>query len=963
MNNNKKISILIIILPLILFSFLNYNTLLHISLLFLSRAELFFIFNIVNVLISLLLFNQRKFTLMLLMMISIMVTYLNFSLGLVIPRMDLVIPSILTSQLTVSLSGIIVLLGVGYTSLCILLRTSDLSASEKFLAAIGLGFGVNMLLLILLAIFAKLTIANVIVAQFAILSITVLIILNRKKKQLYFNIKTFVRIVMKVSELNTGNVVLFAATVGYICFTLYPMMVTPITNWDSLAYGINYAKAIFDNNAIPLIAGPSIGKELGFNSPPGHQILVAWLFILANEPDDFYYKFLASVVIVGIVLAVYELSITLNGSRYQTFLAITITLTLLNLFQGGKEHYIIYLMLFSTLSMIYFLKALHLKLTDRKVNQFENTAALFCGFSGLINYHGMLMLIMVIAYSIVRRLSIQRITFLIFISLLIPLPWYLRNVFLLNNPVYPMLGFGNFLDSTLYASTLQHFRSYWPNIIGFLLEIITKGLFLIIGFSIVLLKIINSISLNVDKKQLLFLSLCLSSIPLIPFLLHAPFPRYFLVGIPFFSAIMAKMIASLITSRDWIENVASIMILLALMSLFIPLIAFYKPVIKFEDKMEYVRMYYGDAEAWKWINDNTRKNDTIATFDIREYYINRKVMLLDGYNASPLYKIKNISEAIEYLRQLGVGYILSVPWACPQSYIMPPAYEWLIITKYLGSSLLPPVYVSPNGAAVYSVKPIKDEKVYDFFKKENLVPPLKELKLNITISNVTQPSTGGIYIAIPCDYVGGQMHAWIAPLNKLVSIELRKGLIEIKARRSPLSIGLEAKNPGFVWDIHSGGYYTLLVVAREKDSRPFNVTLYIKFYNKWETNEMFLNTGRKALYLNITDYHVPSIEILYLNVKEPSILDVKSHSFGKRISLEIYEGLIPRNIVTNWWTWVKTVERAPTLAEGSGTKDPAINHLFLLPGYYSLLVVYWDTYDLKKSSILLEIELMKLSRG
>jgi hypothetical protein len=397
-----------------------------------------------------------------------------------------------------------------------------------------------------------------------------------------------------------------------------------------------------------------------------------------------------------------------------------------------------------------------------------------------------------------------------------------------------------------------------------------------------------------------------------------------------------------------------------------------KPVYNFDNKMDYVISYYADADAWKWINYNTEKSDIIATFEIREYYIDRKVMLLDGYDASPLYRIKDIGEALEYLHQLGVGYILSVPWASPQSPIMPPAYDRLIITKYFGSQLLPPVYVSPSGAAVYSVKPIKEEKVYELFKKENLIPPLKELKLNVIIFNSTQPPTGRIYIAIPCDYVKGQMHVWVNSSNKLVSVELWKGLIdwntkewwkkyEGKARGPSLSIGLSAKNPGFVWNIDSGGYYTLMVVSWEKDTSPFNVTLYIKFYNKWETEGMFLGLGSQKLNLNITNYHVPPMEMLYLNIKEPAILNVKSQSFDKRISLEIFKGLIPKNTVTDWWMWSTLVERRPALTEGFGTKDPAINQLFLPPGHYSLLVVCWDICDLGNSSILLEIELIPLS--
>jgi hypothetical protein len=970
-NNKDEIVLIALYSSLLIYSFINHDTLLHTGLSFLSKPGLFFIFGIVSILIGLILLKQRKATLALLSITSVMIIYLNLNSFGGFPRLELVTLHISFYQLSIFLLGIAIILILGYLFSLIFLPIPDLSVSERILLTLSLGLGINMVLLISVGIFMKLTIINVLVAQFTIILLAIFGLLKKGIKLSYPNLKAVLNIIMKSPKIHAVEMTLFIIIISYACFTLYPLLATPVTEWDSLTYGVNYSKVIFENSGIPLIAGPSIGKEMSFNFPPGNQILVAYFFMLANDADELYYRLLASVVIIALVLTVYELSATLKGSRYQSLLAIIIVLTVLNLFSHTiNGSYIIYTTLFVTLSAIYIMKALNSGSINKRTKYFENTAALFGGFAGLTSYIGILTLGIILIYFILRKLSIQRVIFLLSIFFLVISPWYLRNLILLDNPLYPMFGLGKFLDPILYASTSQHFRNWF--------NLPFEDLFLILikwGFWIPIYCILGIIILpkpELKQKQLLLLSLYISLISLAPFLFHAPFPRYLLISYPFFSALLARLIIVMLTSRDWKENITSIMILLILMSLFLPAITSIKPVYNFDNKMDYVISYYADAEAWKWINYNTEKSDVIATFEIREYYIDRKVMLLDGYNASPLYRIKDIGEALKYLHQLGVGYILSAPWASPQSPIMPPAYDRLIITKYFGSQLLPPVYVSPSGAAVYSVKPIKEEKVYELFKKENLIPPLKELKLNVIIFNSTQPPTGRIYIAIPCDYVKGQMHVWVNSSNKLVSVELWKGLIdwntkewwkkyEGKARGPSLSIGLSAKNPGFVWNIDSGGYYTLMVVSWEKDTSPFNVTLYIKFYNKWETEEMFLGLGSQKLNLNITNYHVPPMEMLYLNIKEPAILNVKSQSFDKRISLEIFKGLIPKNTVTDWWMWSTLVERRPALTEGFGTKDPAINQLFLPPGHYSLLVVCWDICDLGKSSILLEIELIPLS--
>ncbi|MEM2379360.1 MAG: hypothetical protein QXJ66_06240 [Candidatus Methanomethylicia archaeon] len=778
------------------------------------------------------------------------IIYLNLDSMWMLPKIELFIPQF-PSSIGLAFIGLFIILTIGYVFSLILLPES--SIIQRIITMLGLGLGINAALFIILGIFMIFTTFNAIIIQFTFLLIA-FIILSRRSYVLHIDFRMKVGNI-KIPKYNFATIIMITITIGFIFFILYPLIVTPVIEWDSLVYGINYAKVIFENSGIPLIAGPSIGKEMSFNYPPGHQVLVAYLFNLTNDPDEFYYRFLASIVVIGVILATYELSKALLCNQYQSLLAVITLCGIIILYWDQTENYNIYITFFSTSSMLFIIKALSLEFEDEKMKNFNIIITLFCSFAGLISYIGVPLIgMMIIMHLIIfRRISFKRLIYHLLLSLIIMSPFYMRNLLLLGNPFYPMLGIGKYLDQTLYKSAIQHFKNYFilTNInIDYLIKscLWVPALFYLITFTT------NDLSkLKLRDSEYYWLRILLYSypllIPLAAFLFHAPFPRYFLMAYPIFTVLLSKILPLNSIKQSLMEKIISTIILLAIIGFSVLTITSSKSVVIFEDKVDYIVTHYEDAVIWKWINVNTQENDVIATYEIREYYINRKIMLLDGYTAIPLYKMADINEALEYLHQHGVKYVLSVPWASPQDIRMPPAYDWLIITKYFGNhSLLPPVYIAPNGATIYSIKSMSEEELFKTFSKYNLVPPLKKLKLNITILNITQPPSGRIYLPIPCDYARGQIHVWVNSSNKLVSIELWEGIINlnvinwwekynVKSRSPPLSIGLGAKNPELIWNIDKGGYLTLMIVAWEPIAHPFNVTVNIEFYNKWEIRQ------------------------------------------------------------------------------------------------------------------------------
>jgi hypothetical protein len=264
-----------------------------------------------------------------------------------------------------------------------------------------------------------------------------------------------------------------------------------------------------------------------------------------------------------------------------------------------------------------------------------------------------------------------------------------------------------------------------------------------------------------------------------------------------------------------------------------------------ENKWQYLARVLEEGDAWQWINQNTPANTKIATFDIKQYYLNRAVFALDGNESAPLYHMSIIQEGIKFLQDSGVGYVLSVPWASPMDSRLPPAYTWCILTRYLGDpEYLPPVFVGRNGTTVYHVGPLEEATMNQAFAQKGMVTPTKHVTFNVTITNNTFPSKGKCYLPIPVDYRTGTITVSVNS-TKPVDLELWNGLILTDKIDSASENFMIAKSPyanatsiepfSFQWHIDKAGYFTIRVIDKEEIFQGgFNVTLNVVFYNSWD---------------------------------------------------------------------------------------------------------------------------------
>ena len=94
--------------------------------------------------------------------------------------------------------------------------------------------------------------------------------------------------------------------------------------------------------------------------------------------------------------------------------------------------------------------------------------------------------------------------------------------------------------------------------------------------------------------------------------------------------------------------------------------------------------------------------------------------------------------------------------------------------------------------------------------------------------------------------------------------------------------------------------------------------------------------------------------MLYVRANESSMLSISSKTANKKISIEVFNGLLPSNAVINWSAQYDRVKTQPNLKDNSGV-DPYIQNLSLPKGQYSILVVNRDSYTEQKN-ISLEVE-------
>ncbi len=738
--------------------------------------------------------------------------------------------------------------------------------TERLLLSIGLGFGLTFAGMILIGVLWEINILTVALTQLILLIALGTAAVSRGLRP-NFNFLKVIK-TRRMPQLSVLAAVALIVISIYSIAAIYRTASLPATEWDSLAYGVNYAKIIFEKRGIPLIAGPSLGLEMSANYPPGVQLTAAYLYVLAGNANDFYFRVLSPIFGLATMVAAFRFAIISSRNKTAAIFAV-FTLSALPFFWElfVQETYLMGLTYMLTLSALFFFKAYDSK--SGEAQKYELLGTLLCCFSALTSYIGLFSFGLLLLYALNAKINLKRFTHLTALALLVTVPWYARNLILLGNPIYPFFGIGKYLEPLLRNSTVQHFQNYTTIPLFFWISIFCKlgaGILVIVIAYLSFSKrknllrilpsylqknLVNNIPSSLQKNFLIILPSYLFLVAITIMALHIPFPRYIIIALPCSVVIFSATVKSFLAMHNFARVIAVILIsVIAISSAFIlPYMNSSKPTARLgDDKWDYLTQVFEEGDAWTWINKNTPTDARIATYDIKEYYIERDVMPLDGNESAPLYKIDSIAEAMDFLHEKRITHVLSVPWTSPTDPRMLNAYELCVLTRYLGDlRYLPPVYVGQNGTTVYHVGSIDEKTIYDSFAQKEFAPPIKQVTINLSVTNNTYPYLGKLYVPVPADYREGLM-VFSIDSCQLVDIELWTGLIPAEMITNPLggfmfvkkwstessnSSGVE--NPSFEWQIDRAGYFTFRIVDKEETfTDNFNITLDLRFYNYWE---------------------------------------------------------------------------------------------------------------------------------
>ncbi|MBU7016978.1 MAG: hypothetical protein HXS44_05675 [Theionarchaea archaeon] len=702
--------------------------------------------------------------------------------------------------------GVVVVGLLFFKGYVIVRKWFSISFFEEILLSAALGFGVTAFTTFVLAALQLLTQRNVLLVDVAFFS--VIFLLPRRKLEF-----PGIDIVLTTFEKKLWILV------GVILFSgfLYAVLFPPL-EWDSLAYQAYYSKLIFEYGGLPSLFGPSIGIEMSAAYPPAYQMLGCYIYVITSEPNAHFMSALSYIagVLTLVVVYLYAHLVVPSHRMYAVLAALAVPFFLAF---SASPHYMTLLILFNSLFLYYLAKYV---LEDHKPSLY--LGSVFLGFACLTSYLALASFLFLIIAFMKKRYSIKTFFMTFFIPGVLAFPPFLRNFYFTGNPLFPLFGIGYQLNNQLWVSNTTHFKT----------QTIYAGLQVTSPFSILdfFMNRISSIRpllpmlIIVGVLFLLFvrprgvrkwLIICfLASIFI--FLVKPTFDRYLLIYICIYASFFAWLLNkseelrfTLFKRSLTFALTASLSILVVGLMITGPMMVASHvkqfPEIPF-DQWAYIRQFYPhDTPCWRWLNEHTPPDQYVATYDIRYYYIDKKIFPLDGLEAIPLYTLSR-EEALAFLKEKNVAYWFSSRWTSPVDETCPLAYFDNPLTPFLGSDILPLVFVSGQ-SAVYGVD-IRNINYQNILDTENVLYPVHDYDYKFDEGRM-------VYFDIPGDF-----HKKRVTLH--FSRPVKAGLYKGHAASSSLLGELVQEGVGGDFQfIAYAGKYTLLIEALE----PFTLTIFI----------------------------------------------------------------------------------------------------------------------------------------
>jgi len=678
---------------------------------------------------------------------------------------------------------------------------------EQILLSCAFGLGVTSFTTFLLAALQLLTLRNVILVDLAFFSAVFLL----PRKNVEFPEMNIILTPPEKRMLIFIGVILLGGL-------LYAVMFPPL-EWDSLAYQAYYSKLVYENHGLPVLFGPSIGIEMSAAYPPAYQMLGCYIYVIAGEPNTQFMTVLSYAAGVLSLLVVFLFAHQTVSSHRMYAVAAALAVPFFLAF-SASPHYLSLLILFNALYLYYLTTYI---LEDNATSLYLSVA--FLGFACLTSYLALAsFLFLVLAYAR-KRFSLKTLFKTLVISGVLASPPLLRNFWFTGDPLFPLLGIGHQLRNPLWVSNASHFRVQRVyaglevtspfSILDFLMNRISSVRPLLPLLMVVGVLFLLFFRPKTREKKWLALSFVAS---IFIFMVRPAFDRYLLVYIPVYASFFAWLLyKSEELSFNFFKRSLQFALIASLGIVAVGILITGPMMVASHlkqfpdrplDQWAYVRQFYPhDTPCWRWLNENTPEDSYVATYDIRYYYIDKKIFPLDGLEAVQLYDM-SAEEALTFLQERNVVYWFSSRWTSPSDATCPPAYFDNPLTPLLGTDVLPLIFISGQ-SAVYAVgaQKIDYQKILE---TEKMLYPVKNYEYYFDRGKM-------VYFDIPGDLYGKTM---VLQFSRTVKGGLYKG-----HAASPSLLGKqieEIEGDTFTF-VANPGKYTLYIESEEF----FTVTVLI----------------------------------------------------------------------------------------------------------------------------------------
>ena len=907
------------------------------------------------------------------------------------------------SGLPVAFLATIELLFLGFTSAYLLLGNEQ-DTSIKIVSTVGLGFGLTGLVTIILGIFGDLYLLPLNTILLACIGFNSALIYWRKRKEKiplkqwltpHFSVKNF------VLPSNIKFWLPACIAIGLIFFfTFYHALLTAIVHWDATVYHAVMSVFMYNEHAIPVIAGPSIGIEMSANFPPLFSSLGAYYYIQIGAIQDIFLKAISPIMGLLTVLATYKIGEIIAGKKLGLVAALILAITPMFF------RYSMYATGYSTLTFFCTVSILFLLFAINKGNtKYWIASGVFYGFALLTSYIALylatFLLIALIAYLLQRKsdfkLNFKRAVLLVLPAAVIGGVWYVRNLVLVGNPIYPnaytVLG-GINIDSLIMQTTMNGIKaSAETSFFGAVNVPIFDKLMIFLNYrtlfpSISLLSVL-ALALITTVKNKSYWIIALWPLTLTVLVLSGiswGFPRHMVFALPGFALLSSLPILKVLEICKKYDATRSKNALIKIMNrlpsirktsiirlglVIILFVAFIFPSFTLsmagkvnadnlaqtvtEDYLWYLEnpngdvwlalnQSYAETVAWQWLNDHLTEGEKVATVENRIYYIkncsNDYFFYLDGWEARNLYNITDPTAMVQFLRSQNVSYVLDVYWARLHGH-----FDILPMTNFLGSPspYFPTIMDHALNPNIYHVGPF-----------ESPITDNSSLAVSINQQGWSEvQSIGGVHVqSVIAKNDSAKLYVATPGLTSLniTYLDVGRDIVSINARNPYSGDWLNSyaviqktdsgtwKSYQFLPTLGDKGYVELGIHAYNE-----NFTIRSIVATPYQAQGITLANSTNAKITNTTIPPTLTVPLPMLNVS--TNVTVQTNTYGKAVCLELFEGVIQPWETTDWWLHHNLVVRSPDTLLYGEVNASLVWTTAEKSGPYTLVIVLRDQYQ------------------